>query len=78
MIYFNNKQWNKSVEKLFETKELTNTEVIPFIQKELNKGNNIYLMFNPYNSEIENTTTCIYASSNDEVLNNYYTLQEEV
>ncbi len=78
MLYFNNKKWNKSIEKLFETKELTNVEVIPLIQKELDKGNNVFLMFDPYDSEIENRTTCIYEDTNEKVLELYYTLQEEI
>lgn len=55
MIYFNNKKWSKSLESLLNQdgfKPYTEEE-IRLVNKQLNKGNNVYFMVNPYVSEMK-------------------------
>lgn len=78
MIYFNGKKWNKSLERLFETKKATNTDLIPQLNKFLNQGKDIYIMFNPYSAEIHEETTFIYDFTDESVKSKFYQLREEV
>lgn len=85
MIYFNNKKWCKSLESLLNQdgfKPYTEEE-IRLVNKQLNKGNNVYFMVNPYVSVMkcgeEGALDELIWDTNQDDLNDLYNqLAEEV
>jgi len=53
-------------------------EQITAIEKALNKGANIYMFFNPYDSEINQKDTILYSENEQKFLNSYYTSAVEI
>jgi hypothetical protein len=54
MIYYNDKKWGKSLEALLNQEgfEPYTEEEKRLIYKEINKGNNVYFLINPFHSEM--------------------------
>lgn len=85
MIYFNDKKWGKSLEALLNKegfKPFTDEEK-RLINKEINKGNNVYFLINPYVSEMKcgeegALDELMWSTDKDDLNNLYYQLQEEI
>lgn len=85
MIYYNDKKWGKSLEALLNQEgfELFTEEQIRLINKEINKGNNVYFLIDPYHSELGSgeeghLERLMWGTDKDELNDLYYQLQEEV
>jgi hypothetical protein len=85
MIYYNDKKWGKSLEALLNQEgfEPYTEEQIRLINKEINKGNNVYFLVNPFHSEMgcgeEGHLERLMWDTNQGDLNDlYYQLAEEV
>ena len=82
MLYLGKKKWCKSLESLFESKEFRNVEDIHKIRKLLNKGENVYVMYNPLVGGLKDSSNdpdvCIWGTDQKELEEEYYSLAEEV
>ena len=77
MIYYKNKKWSKSLKSLFKTKNFENVEEIPKIQKILNKGDDVYITYNPYTVEFD-IPKALWRETYDSLMLAFYVLQEEI
>lgn len=78
MLFYENKKYKKSLESLFKSKNFENVDIIPDIQKLLNKGENVYCTFDPYVSEISGWMECIYDTNYDTLMQRFFLYQDEI
>jgi hypothetical protein len=81
MLYYEKKKWSKSIEAMFESKGFENFSCIPAIKKILSKGDNVYVTFDPYHSEMKedgDLDECLWDTDYDKLMDKFYQAQEEI